>query len=512
MRPGLLFEREHDDLDTLTPRARSGPAEATAVDLGLGRLYDAMARGDEFLADVARSVMPVPLQGIEAIRYRQAVLADCLANPAAARALYQVAAEAIDAERRIWGAGMRNPELVLSRAIEVLEVFLRALVELRGLAARNQATCESQGFDAFFTQLNADVDDAFLATARGHLANLRSRSIHVTARLGPGNRGTGYVLQRRPESGQRLRSRVMAAARAGGTLKVLLRDQNAMNTLAEVRALAIAPAAGALTESAGHILAFFRRLRFEMGFYVGCLNLHETLRARDVPLCIPEPVATGSGGAAFRGLRDPGLALLGGGAVIGNNLDVGPASLVLATGVSGGGKATFLRAVGLAQVMLQAGMFVAADAFRADLRSSVLTHFPREEDAAMERGRLDEELARLSVLVDAATPHSLVLMDESFASTNEREAAQVAHDVIAALVDSGVRVWFATHLHQYAADLRQNAPWPVLFVAPALGADGERTFRMTEAPPGPSSNAMDLFASAFGVPDHSTGIQTEHSG
>ena len=222
--------------------------------------------------------------------------------------------------------------------------------------------------------------------------------------------------------------------------------------------------------------------------------------------------ATGSGGAAFRGLRDPGLALLGGAAVTGSDLDVGPASLVLATGVSGGGKATFLRAVGLAQVMLQAGMFVAADAFRADLRSSVLTHFPREEDAAMERGRLDEELARLSVLVDAATPHSLVLMDESFASTNEREAAQVAHDVIAALVDSGVRVWFATHLHQYAADLRQNAPWPVLFVAPALGEAGQRTFRMTVASPGTSSNAMDLFASVFGAPDLSTGTQTEHPG
>ena len=516
MRPGLLFPDVDPEIGVSTggesSGAGAGMATAMHADLGLGRMYAAMANGDAFLAEVARAVVPQPLQTVPEIRYRQAVLQDCIANPVAARALYRLATETLDAERRIWGAGMRNAELVLSRAIESLDLLLGTLTELRALAGRSGAGFASQAFRAFFAQLETDVDDAFLATARGHLAQLRNRTVHVSARLGAGNRGTEYVLLRRPQAAQGMRSRLRSVAPRGETLKVLMSDQNAMNTLGEVRALAIAPAAGALTQSAGHILAFFRRLRFETAFYVGLLNLHEVLVAAGTPLCWPDPLSAVQSAPSFRGLRDPGLALAGRGPVVGSDLDAAAARLVVVTGVNGGGKSTFLRAVGLAQVMLQAGLFVTAQTFSAELRTSVLTHFPREEDAALERGRLDEELARLGVLVDAATPQSLILMDESFASTNEREAALVAHDVIAALIDSGVRVWFATHLHQYAADLRQTAPWPVLFAAPALGADGERTFRMTEAAPGPGSNAMDLFASAFGVPGHSTGIQTEHSG
>ncbi|MGW4824839.1 hypothetical protein ACWEP4_39480 [Streptomyces sp. NPDC004227] len=50
-----------------------------------------------------------------------------------------------------------------------------------------------------------------------------------------------------------------------------------------------------------------------------------------------------------------------------------------------------LRSAGLAQLMMQAGMFVPADSFAADVRTRLFTHFRREEDAEMESGKLDEE-------------------------------------------------------------------------------------------------------------------------
>jgi DNA mismatch repair ATPase MutS len=55
------------------------------------------------------------------------------------------------------------------------------------------------------------------------------------------------------------------------------------------------------------------------------------------------------------------------------------------TGANQGGKSTFLRAMGQAQLMAQAGMFAPAQALSVSVCSGVFTHFKREEDATMEK-------------------------------------------------------------------------------------------------------------------------------
>jgi DNA mismatch repair ATPase MutS len=83
--------------------------------------------------------------------------------------------------------------------------------------------------------------------------------------------------------------------------------------------------------------------------------------------------------------------------------------------------------------MMQCGMFVAARQLRADARAGVFTHCKREEDASMESGKLDEELGRMSGILDQMTPGSMLLCNESFASTNEREGAEIARQIVRAL-------------------------------------------------------------------------------
>jgi DNA mismatch repair ATPase MutS len=73
--------------------------------------------------------------------------------------------------------------------------------------------------------------------------------------------------------------------------------------------------------------------------------------------------------------------------------------------------------------MTQAGLFVTARSMRASVCTQVFTHFIREEDTEMISGRLDEELKRMSVIADQVSPHSIVLFNESFAATNEREGS-----------------------------------------------------------------------------------------
>jgi len=196
----------------------------------------------------------------------------------------------------------------------------------------------------------------------------------------------------------------------------------------------------ALGQSTDRVLGFFRSLRRELAFYLGCLNLHEALARCGQPIYLPvlwHPRARGSthngkadrryeqvapAGArehAFRGLYEPCLALTLEAATVANDGDFSVKSLMIVTGANQGGKSTFLRSIGLAQLMLQSGMFVAARSFRADLCSRVFTHFRREEDSRMRSGTLDEELSRMSDIVDELTPDSLLLFNESFAATNE---------------------------------------------------------------------------------------------
>ena len=66
-------------------------------------------------------------------------------------------------------------------------------------------------------------------------------------------------------------------------------------------------------------------------------------------------------------LSDVCLALRAENPVVGNDVNADGKSLVIITGANSGGKSTFLRSVGLAQLMMQCGMFVAAVAYRANL-------------------------------------------------------------------------------------------------------------------------------------------------
>ena len=64
--------------------------------------------------------------------------------------------------------------------------------------------------------------------------------------------------------------------------------------------------------------------------------------------------------------------------------------------------------------MMQAGMFVSAKSFTSEVCDGIFTHHKREEDASMESGKWDEELSRMSEIVDDVKSNSLLLFNKSF--------------------------------------------------------------------------------------------------
>jgi DNA mismatch repair ATPase MutS len=184
--------------------------------------------------------------------------------------------------------------------------------------------------------------------------------------------------------------------------------------------------------------------------------------------------------------------------VVGNDVDADGRRVLMVTGANRGGKSTFLRSLGQAQLMMQAGMFVAAHSFRAEAVAGIFTHFKRGEDVSMRGGKLDEELARMSAIVDQLRRGSLVLFNESFASTNEREGSEIARQIVTALLESGVKLVYVTHLFDLAQGLYRTHARDALFLRAQRLADGRRTFRLLPGEPAPTSHGEDLYQRIFG--------------
>jgi|GEM_PF-4862530 len=118
----------------------------------------------------------------------------------------------------------------------------------------------------------------------------------------------------------------------------------------------------------------------------------------------------------------------------------------------------------------------------------------------MESGKLDEELRRMSNLADTITPGAMILFNESFAATNEREGSTIARQVIDALVDSGMRVFFVTHLYDLAAHLYGDHT-PTLFLRAERGDTGARSFKLLPGEPLSTSFGADVYDRVFSTAD-----------
>jgi hypothetical protein len=108
-----------------------------------------------------------------------------------------------------------------------------------------------------------------------------------------------------------------------------------------------------------------------------------------------------------------------------------------------------------------------------------------------------DALARMSEIADHLAPNMTVLFNESFAATNEREGSEIARQVVSALVEKGVKVFFVTHLHAFARGLFEHAADRALFLRAERRPDGTRSFRLVESEPLPTSHGKDLYQRIF---------------
>ncbi|WP_022797657.1 MutS-related protein [Thermus islandicus] len=486
MRVGLLFPDRDLRLNLPLPFAW----EDLEQDLGLKAVLEAMAEGDNYLEEVARKVLAQGLTSdLSTILYRQGAVREALEKRTLLETIYVLCGETLVAKRRQAYGLYRRDRPDLYGAIKGMEALLGGLKQL--LRHLEGAAFTSPPFRGLQARLREVLTPVFFREAEEHLEGLRfPKGVWLAAGLDPEGRGQGYTLL--PPEGPKP-WRPFAPRPKTYLLTLHPRDEAGARILGELRERGILEAAKALAAAVEEVARFFEALRAEVGFLLGAARLAQRLKALGLPVTFPTP--TEGLRLAFKGLYDVGLALRQGRAV-GNDLEAHDKNPILITGANRGGKTTFLRSLGLAQLLMQAGLFVGAEGFESSLVDGIFTHFKREEDRALEAGKFEEELRRMDNLVNHLSRKPLLLFNESFGATNEPEGAELGAQVVRALVEHGVRVAFVTHFYTLAVAFLGDPK--ALFLKAERLSDGRRTYRLRPEPPEPTAWGQDLLRQVFG--------------
>lgn len=401
-------------------------------------------------------------------------------------------------KRHIMGYSANIRMQILNRSIKVLELFLENLKSVKKIADEYSDNFTSEGFNNFFEMIKKELNDDYFMCIQEHLEELRfPKGILISSELGNYNKGTNYVLRKVPYKKENWLKRIFMKSGTEFSFTIGDRDESGAKALSELRDKGINLVANALAQSTDHILDFFKMLRIELGFYIGCINLNDKLSIIKEPICFPNLTENEKSNLCFDELYDICLALTVNHGIVGNSLNAKEKDLMIITGANQGGKSTYLRSIGLAILMSHCGMFVPAQSFSSTIYNGLFTHFRKEEDTTMNSGKLDEELSRMNAIINYIKPNSLILFNESFAATNEKEGSEIAGQITNALLESGIKVIFVTHFYEFSKTFYNKNLCNAVFMRADRQKNGKRTFKIVEGKPLRTSFGEDLYNKVF---------------
>ena len=225
--------------------------------------------------------------------------------------------------------------------------------------------------------------------------------------------------------------------------------------------------------------------RKEIEFYLTMVSLLQRIREVGIPLTYP----TVAEGRVVNITEAYDVSLLAK-----NETDIVPNDIsfteeepfYILTGANGGGKTTYLRTVGIALVLFLLGCPLPCRAATVGDLSSVFTHFPRDErfDGS---GRFVEENNRVNAILEAMDENSVVLLNETYSTTNEENAVKMTEKLANELYGKRIFGLYITHQHGLS-----ESEIPYLNVLIDVNDENRRTFKIAKQKSVGGSYAKDI--------------------
>lgn len=208
------------------------------------------------------------------------------------------------------------------------------------------------------------------------------------------------------------------------------------------------------------------QVRRDIEFYLAALGLRDFAAQKGLPVCLPTLLPQASASehltdSHFERLYNP-LLLLEDNPPRPTDLHLGGRSQLIVTGPNSGGKTRLLQAVGLAQLLAQAGFFVPAASATLAVRPGLFVSVVHEATADAREGRLGTELMRIRALFERLRWGSLVIVDELCSGTNPSEAEEIFQLVLSELSEIEPQTIVTTHFLYFAATLAKEQTLPHL--------------------------------------------------
>ena len=479
---------------------------------------------DPYLMETLKNVMMIPLSSKEEIEFRQNVIKDSLNHEAMIREFYELCSNVISKWKEL-GRGARekmqqsSPVVKLDADIKVIRLFCDSLSRIKTLLTEQDEKLLSEGFCFFRNELFeafSDKREKYVRRILGDISFFTDRINNVDEERSEVIRPR-IVMECGLEDGLKFSSLKLEEVSSGsmrffkpGSTRFKLQEfknsriPDSFSTVKDVRIneqshMLEFSVVSYLVEELKAIIeefqTFFDKLRFQSAFYLSVIQLTQQLKRFGMEWCFP--TVCDRRDLEFTDLREVVMGIEQRMVPIGNTCSFKGKDLLIVTGANQGGKSTFLRSIAIAQVMMQCGLMVTARSFCSGIFPRIFVHFTRREDSEMNSGRLDEELGRMNRIVDQIGEGSLLFLNESFATTTEKEGSVIAYDIIRALNEAGVRILTVTHLLSFARrvyeETKENPEAGVEFLAAERKEDGTRTYLMIRHEPELTSFGLDLY-------------------
>ncbi len=236
------------------------------------------------------------------------------------------------------------------------------------------------------------------------------------------------------------------------------------------------------------VLAFDR----EIQFYIGCLNYCDKIRAHGSSFCYPEVVST-TGSVYARETFDitlaHKLAEQDQTPVYNDFVLTGKERIIIVSGPNQGGKTTFARTFGQLHYLACLGCPVPGSEVQVMLFDAIYTHFEREEDIETHRSKFEEDLVRIHAIVQAASGHSIIILNEIFSSTTLQDALFLCRKIMQHLIRLNAYCVWVTFIDELVS-LSDTAISMVSMVAPDHPAT--RTFKVIRKSPDGMAYALSI--------------------